>query len=114
MARRKNKQAETPEELRFRVQCIFNSGYWHGVQCHREGWNNPEKNYGFARGGMPDMKSEGDVIRFHFNRTYARGYLEGLHDSKCGQVVELKNGSSSSSVAFGKCVADGEIIELPQ
>ena len=78
----------------FENRVRFNWGYHDAAQAVREGWANPEHNFGFARQGvMASLTCVADVLAKHFDSDYAQGWQQGLFDAQDGTYEA--NGKSS-------------------
>lgn len=79
----------------------FNWGYHDGASAVRNEWANPERNFGFAVGGpMDGMETVEQVIERHFDKVYARGWLEGFRDMVASCYT------NNSHPAWVRCLAD--------
>jgi hypothetical protein len=92
MKTRKTRKAE-----KFENRVRFNWGYHDAAQAVREGWDCPEKNFGFAIGGtMGAITSIRDVLVKHFDKTYAQGWQAGYHDAQDG-IYEARGRNSEEA-----------------
>ncbi len=61
----------------------FNWGYHDAAQAVREGWDSPERNYGF--GSFLVLRTPQHVLERHPSPIYAAGWMAGYADAKAGR-----------------------------
>lgn len=97
---RKNTQPQFENRIR------FNWGYHDAAQAVQEGWDNTEKNFGFAVGGpLAGLSSPEEVIRRHFDPPYAQGWIAGYNDAKKGTYTR------NSETAWVHALSQGKVSE---
>ncbi len=72
---------------RFSNQVHFNWGYHDAAHSLTEGWANPEHFWGFAKALGERITTPEDILKVHFDRYYAQGWLAGLRDAKAGSYT---------------------------
>lgn len=104
-ATKKSHESKLPK---FENRVRFNWGFHQATLAVEQGWAIPENNFGFANHGpMSNLGMASDVVRRHFDKTYAEGWMAGYVAMKTDDTKR----PASSEEAWGEAMADGRVSE---
>jgi hypothetical protein len=81
----KTRRTRHHAEVKFENRIRFNWGFHDAVQVVEEGWNTPERNFGFARSAGWVLTRPEDVLAIHPDHEYAAGWISGYERKLAGE-----------------------------
>lgn len=90
--------AKKKEKFENRVR--FNWGYHDAAHAVRQGWANPERNFGFGP-ALAGLESVADILARHHDKVYAQGWQAGYIDAKDG-MYEARGQNSEEAWNMAK------------
>ncbi len=102
---RKNRKSSQPK---FENRVRFNWGFHDATFAVEQGWAVRENNFGFCHHGpLAGLRSSGDVISKHFDKTYAQGWMEGYLAMTTDETAR----PTSSDEAWIEALKNGYVSE---
>jgi hypothetical protein len=93
------RKAKAKKEL-FKNRVRFNWGYHDAAQCVREGWTETGRCFG-DNGPLSRATTPEEVLRYHFDASYANGWAAGYRDARAGVYANNSQSAWEEALAAG-------------